>query len=514
MQNRFLFLILAALLLASLACKAAQGEQISILEPTLPSPATSAAATIAASTPAVASQPATPTPIRVTNTPSVSQAGSSIPGTGASPTATPTSQITAASPFNPTMPPAIEVLPTFTVIPSPTLPPTEAATPSADERNLQEQVFEQLWTIIHEQYLYADFNGQDWQTVRQDYAQRIQTGLSMRDFYLAMYQMVRGLGDEHSTFFDPEQAKAQDAEYAGTYDYVGIGVLTGVVEEKNNLTVLLVFPNSPAERAGIRMHDSLLSADGQPLVDENGTRATLLRGPEGTPITVEVQTPGQPPRTLTITRQRVNSTLPVPYQVMTSPNGKRVGYIFIPTFNDSTVGASIRTALEAMAAQGSLDGVILDNRENGGGASPVLEETLSYFMDGVAGYFVEQDASTALQIRGQDIKGSQQVPLVVMVGQGTASFGEIFAGALHDLDRAYLIGEQTQGNVEILSIFNLPDGSRAWIATMNFKPVNDPNANWEETGIIPDETVPSSWDEVTTETDPAVQAALRHFDNP
>jgi C-terminal processing protease CtpA/Prc len=75
-----------------------------------------------------------------------------------------------------------------------------------------------------------------------------------------------------------------------------------------------------------------------------------------------------------------------------------------------------------------------------------------------------------------------------------------------------LIGEVTDGNVEILSIYNFADRSRIWIAASTFRPVNQADANWEETGIIPDQLVPTQWEEITNDNDPAIQAALAYFD--
>ena len=94
----------------------------------------------------------------------------------------------------------------------------------------------------------------------------------------------------------------------------------------------------------------------------------------------------------------------------------------------------------------------------------------------------------------------------------TVSFGEIFAGILKDQGRATIIGETTLGNVEVLWGYGFEDGSRAWIAHDRFEPVNNPGADWEHNGIIVDIEAPSEWDEHTTETDPAVEAALIYFD--
>jgi hypothetical protein len=70
----------------------------------------------------------------------------------------------------------------------------------------------------------------------------------------------------------------------------------------------------------------------------------------------------------------------------------------------------------------------------------------------------------------------------------------------------------TDGNVEVLSQFNFSDGSRAWIATQTFRPLNHPQVNWEKTGIVPDQVVPYAWEDASLQTDPDVVAALAHFD--
>ena len=191
---------------------------------------------------------------------------------------------------------------------------------------------------------------------------------------------------------------------------------------------------------------------------------------------------------------------------------KRIGYIFLVTFNDSTVDNQVREALVSMTTEAPLDGLIIDNRMNSGGASNVFMGTLSYLIDGKLGYYVNRQENEPLSVHGEDINGSQTVPLVVLIGPETTSFGEIFAGILQDKKRATIIGETTDGNVEILYIYNFSDGSRAWIAHDTFRPLNNPDQNWEESGIIPDIIVVSNWDLVTMDNDPAILAALEYFD--
>jgi carboxyl-terminal processing protease len=167
-----------------------------------------------------------------------------------------------------------------------------------------------------------------------------------------------------------------------------------------------------------------------------------------------------------------------------------------------------------MSAEAPLDGLIIDNRFNSGGASNVMLDVLSNFTDGTVGYFVNRSGEEPLTVSRVDINGTQSMPLVVLVGPDTVSFGEVFSGILRDLGRATLIGQATEGNVEILYIYNFSDGSRAWIAHDTFRPLNQTDQNWEETGVIPDINAYSSWDLVSTETDPVINAALRELSNP
>jgi carboxyl-terminal processing protease len=419
------------------------------------------------------------------------------------PQATPTPTLT-ATPL-PTKTPTPTFTPTPTVSPSPTVVPTGSA--------FQLPIFERLWQIVSEEYVYPDYNGLDWQKVGDEYAQRIAAGMSDQEFYAAMEEMIFSLGDDHSVFLPPIEASQENAEFSGQNDFVGIGVVTNVVPERKRAVILVVFPGSPADDAGLKSHDSLLAADGEPLVEGNVLRRDLLFGLEGTTIELTVQSPGGEPRQVSLTRRRVTGSAPVPYTVITTPRGKRVGYILLITFADETVDNQVEDALKAMTADGPLDGVILDNRENGGGADDVARGVLGFFTHGTLGYFMDRNKSRrAFNVIGSDINGSSKVPLVVLVGKDSVSFGEISSGVLKDSGRAYIMGQTTDGNVELLWGFDFEDGSRAWIAHETFRPKNHPDQNWEATGIIPDQTVVSQWDEVTTETDPVIKAALEHFD--
>jgi C-terminal peptidase prc len=417
----------------------------------------------------------------------------------ASPTETPEEEIsTTETPQEEISTPEIDSLPTPTTTPI--------------SLDMQKQIFQELWMIVRDDYLYDDFNGLDWTAIYQEYTQRIDGGMDTAEFYFAMDEMIYRLGDEHSVFMSPQAVAAEALEYAGDHDYVGIGVWVQYVPERERAVILLTFPGGPAEEAGIKSRDFLISVEGQPLNDDFGAALDLLLGIEGTPVTFTVQTPGEEPRQMTINRERITGTLPVPYEVLTTESGKRIGYILLPTFSDSSIGNQVGSALADMTKDAPLDGIILDNRINGGGYDNVMASTLAYFTDGLVGHFTNRLGQEELRIPRKNVGGSASLPLVVLVGPETVSFGEVFSGILKDQSRATLIGETTDGNVEILWGYNFDDGSRAWIAHDTFKPINNPDSDWEHEGIVVDIEAPAYWDEYTQENDPAILAALEFLE--
>lgn len=376
----------------------------------------------------------------------------------------------------------------------------------------QSNIFEDLWETVDAEYLYEDFNGVDWDAVYDTYKAEIDGGLSDQAFYHLMWDMVAELGDEHSTFLTPEKVIEEDLAFEGSFDYVGVGIFAGAVPERDRMVIYSVFPNSPAEQAGLRPHDSILMVDGEPVLDAEGYVTDTILGEEGSSLTLLVEYPGEEPRELTLERARILGSVPVPYRVYISPEGKRIGYILIPTFSDGSVGDEVEKALRVLTEDGPLDGLILDNRTNTGGYDGVMGQTLGYFMGGEVGSFVNRQYEDPFDVDEVDINGSLDVPIVVFVGKGTVSFGEVFSGVMQVSGRAYLIGETSDGNVEILWGFDFDDDSRAWIAHDTFVPTDDPDVDWEKTGIVPDLEVLTAWDQITPDSDPAIDAALEYFD--
>ncbi|HEY3288864.1 MAG TPA: S41 family peptidase [Anaerolineae bacterium] len=408
---------------------------------------------------------------------------------------------------------------TPTVVASATTTPTpEAARPltvtqvSSVTQELtarQIRIFESLWEIVNTNYIYPDFHGLDWKALRLTTLAQIKQGIDDEQFYDLMRSAIDRLNDNHSSFLSPQEAVAEQKDYQGTGSYTGIGIISDFNLDKHYAYVLQVLQGSPAEAAGIRAHDHIVSINGQPSVLENGdTNMPLLHGPVGSAVTITVSAQNGYTRTLVINRAPLSMTTPVEFHVITGT--KRIGYLMIPTFFEDNVGDEVQSALSAMMAKSRLDGLIIDLRINGGGAYPVLMRSLGFFTMGKVGSLTNREgAIRTMIVKPEAVGNSQTVPIMVLTGHSTASYAEVFAGILRAMGRARLVGQKTGGNIETLHAHDFEDGSLAWIAEETFKLPN--GRNWEGEGLTPDIAVNKGWDEITEDDDPVLTTALKAF---
>ena len=422
------------------------------------------------------------------------------------PTATATQTATATPTATPELQPAY-IPPECTTVPLATLPPDLAlqATPDiqVDEVIKDEQlnILHELGVVVKRIYVYPDYNGKDWNEIVSRYRAKVEAGLDTQSFYTEISSMIQELGDEHSFFLSPIEVKESEAELRGDAEFVGVGISGQPDFTRGRLIVVSTFPGSPAEYGGIQHHDSILAVDGQPITEDFSDR---LRGPRCSALTLTVQSPGEAPRQVMLIRFAIQGNIPIEARLVSTADGSRIGYIFIPSFFDETLPEQIETALNDF---GPLDGLMLDLRMNGGGSSSVAYPILEYFIHGTLGRFVSRIDSRTLEIEANEIQNSQTVPLVVMVSEDTVSFGEIFAGVMQDSGRARIVGETSLGNVEVLHGFTFEDGSQVWLAAETFTSAFS-DENWEETGIIPDVQAFAEWDTFYFETDPSIAAAV------
>ena len=425
----------------------------------------------------------------------------------ATPTATQTATVTASPTVTPTPLIPAYVPPECAAVPLATIPPELAlqATPDFEISEISQEdqlsILRELGNIVQDIYVYPDFNGKDWNEIQSRYRAKIEAGLDTQSFYAEMSAIITELGDEHSFFLSPIEVAETAAELRGDVQFVGVGIYGRPDFERGRMVVISTFPGSPAEYAGIQHHDSILLVDDQPIKDEFGNR---LRGPQCSAVVLTVQSPGEAPRDVMLIRYAIQGNVPVDARSVATTDGSKIGYIFIPSFFDETLPEQIKNALNEF---GPLDGLILDLRMNGGGSSSVTYPILEYFVEGRLGQFVSRASSRTLEIRANEIQNSQSVPLIVMVSQDTVSFAEIFAGVLRDAGRARIVGETSVGNVEVLHGYDFEDGSQIWLAAETFHSAFS-DANWEETGIVPDVQAFAEWDTFYFETDPSIAAAV------
>jgi len=248
--------------------------------------------------------------------------------------------------------------------------------------------------------------------------------------------------------------------------------------------IVAPYAGSPAEKAGVQPGDIILKVDGTDVTGQtlNAVVQRIL-GPAGTTVLLTLENPGtKVTRDVTITRARIvinNAT-------WSMVPGTTIADIHLQGFS-SGVTDQLKNDLEAIKAQGAT-GLILDLRNNPGG---LLNESISvasqFLKDGVV--LQEKDAKGNVRNDAVQPGGvATDIPMVVLINQGTASASEIVAGALQDAGRAVLIGDKTFGTGTVLSTFNLPESSALLLATTEWLTPKG-RVIWH-TGIVPDQSVP------------------------
>jgi carboxyl-terminal processing protease len=269
--------------------------------------------------------------------------------------------------------------------------------------------------------------------------------------------MLDTLGDQGHTRYLNEEATVADAEQSSG-SYVGIGVL--VEPREDSYVVVTPFDGSPAQAAGVRPGDVIVAVDGERVTSETLTEVIAkIRGEEGTDVSVTFFRPDSNEElTFTMTRQEI--TVPVASWVMLEDN---VALLRLTQFSNGAGDALANALSEAQAA--GAEGVILDLRNNPGGYIREAMQVASMFVPPDSVVYVSQTRDGGRI----DHKSSEQpvhlgdLPLVVLINEGSASSSEIVAGAIAGAGTGTLIGETTVGTGTVLSQFPLGDGSTMWL---------------------------------------------------
>jgi carboxyl-terminal processing protease len=281
--------------------------------------------------------------------------------------------------------------------------------------------------------------------------------------------------DRYSYFMSPSEYEEMQQEYEGHYG--GIGIV--ITMRDNKLTIVSPIKNTPGERAGLRSGDIITAIDGQETAEMSQMKAVdLMRGEEGTDVTLTIDRGDEDPFEVEITREDIE----VPY-VETEMKTDEIGYISLAQFIEN-VGTKVETAVTDLKEQGAR-GIILDLRNNPGGLLNEAVNVSSVFLEeGVVVSVRQKDETERILKVNQDINSNTEIPLIILINKGSASASEIVSGAIKDYDRGKLIGTTTFGKGVVQSVVPLKDGSAVSLTTARYY---TPDGNYiHEKGIKPD----------------------------
>lgn len=273
--------------------------------------------------------------------------------------------------------------------------------------------------------------------------------------------MVRSL-DPHTSFLTAEAySQMRDRQQSS---FFGLGILVGL--RNGQITVITPIEGTPASRMGLRAGDVIAAIEGEPTEGMNINEAVRqLKGPKGTEVTITISRPGRDePIEVTIVRDEIPQ-VSVRYQYMVGPE---TGYISISDFNRGTA-REVREAVSALREQG-MKQLLVDLRTNGGGLLDQAIEVVQQFLPQGA-KVVETRGRTRDSYQeyfSEDPSPALDLPMVVLVGEGTASAAEIFAGAIQDHDVGLIVGTQTWGKGLVQTVYSLSYGAGLALTTARY----------------------------------------------
>jgi carboxyl-terminal processing protease len=262
-----------------------------------------------------------------------------------------------------------------------------------------------------------------------------------------MAKTVKDAGDDFALFYSPKDYRSFQEVTTGQFSGIGVWLK----DRSGRLEIVSVIPSTPAQRVGLREGDVIDSINGEPVKTLNSDQAVnRIKGKEGTEVSLGIDRDGEQV-SFDITRE----TIELPNLIANrTPEG--LGYVRLFGFSRGA-GEQLRSEVEELTEAGA-EGIILDLRDNGGG---LFSEGVS-----VASVFIEEGEIVSYKERSEpevvyDAQGDafEDVPLVVLVNEGTASASEIVTGALQDTNRAVVVGTNTYGKGSVQEVLPLADAS-------------------------------------------------------
>ncbi len=289
----------------------------------------------------------------------------------------------------------------------------------------------------------------------------------------AMKGLFESLNDPYSVYMTESEFKSLTEATSGNFG--GIGVIV-TKNEEGYITVVAPVEDTPGERAGIKTNDKIMKVDNTDVVGMELDKAVeLIKGNPGTKVNLTILRENtSQPLSFEIQRELINQKA-----VKSKMLDKKIGYLRLSSF-DEDASKDFKEALTSLKAQ-SMKGLILDLRQNPGGYVRECVEIADELLDeGMVVY--TEDINKKREVYSSKA-GKLEVPLIILIDEGSASASEILAGAVKDRKAGLLIGTKSFGKGLVQSVEGLGDGSGVKLTTQKYYTPNGISIN--KIGIEP-----------------------------
>ncbi|MBI4709502.1 MAG: S41 family peptidase, partial [Nitrospirae bacterium] len=294
-----------------------------------------------------------------------------------------------------------------------------------------------------------------------------------------IYGAIRGMLnslDPHSSFMPQDAFKEMQVETKG--EFGGLGIQIGTKDDL--ITVVAPIDDTPADRAGIKTGDKILKINGESTKGMSMDEAVKkLRGPKGTQVTINIyRKDWAEPKDFTLTRDIIKIR-----SVKSKVLEDKIGYIKITQFQEQTA-SDLGAALKKLGDD-DVKSLILDLRNNPGGLlDSSVDVTGQFIPDGKLVVYTKGKNESKKEYHTKNGREHFELPMVVLVNEGSASASEIVAGALKDWSRAVIVGATTFGKGSVQTVIPLSDGSGLRLTVARY--YTPKGTSIQNTGITPD----------------------------
>ena len=290
----------------------------------------------------------------------------------------------------------------------------------------------------------------------------------------AIQGMVESLEDPHSTYMDPHSAEQFQDSLESSFEGIG----AQVIMQNNRVTILAPIKGSPAEKAGLRVNDQILAVNGESLEGLSLTEAVAkIRGPKGSKAELLVARPGlEEPLKITVIRDEI------PLETVYAEKIGAYGLIQITQFSLNTA-QRFEEELKRLKEQG-IKGLVIDVRGNPGGLLESVVEIADTLLPAKSVIVQVEDKQGNRELTYSSKRQAVDMPMVILVDEGSASASEILAAALQESGGVPVVGTPTFGKGTVQNTLSLEDGSELKLTVAKWL---TPKGNWvHEKGVKPD----------------------------